>query len=59
MTNKSSCVAWNPMEPFNFLAGNEDGNIYSFDMWKMDMATKIHKGHIGAVLSIDFNPTGF
>jgi WD repeat and SOF domain-containing protein 1 len=47
------------MEPFNFLAGNEDGNIYSFDMRRMEMATKIHKGHIGAVLSIDFNPTGF
>ena len=59
LPNKSSCLAWNPMEPFNFLAGNEDGNIYSFDMRKMDQATKIHKGHIGAVLSIDFNPTGF
>jgi WD repeat and SOF domain-containing protein 1 len=47
------------MEPFNFLAGNEDGNIYQFDMRKMDMASKIHKGHIGAVLSIDFNPSGF
>jgi WD repeat and SOF domain-containing protein 1 len=47
------------MEPFNFLAGNEDGNIYSFDMWKMDQALKIHKGHIGAILSLDFNPTGF
>lgn len=47
------------MEPFNFLAGNEDGNIYSFDMRKMDAASKIHKGHIGAVLSLDFNPTGF
>ena len=46
------------MEPFNFLAGNEDGNIYSFDMRKMDTASKIYKGHIGAVLSVDFNPTG-
>lgn len=24
----------------------------------MDSARKIHKGHIGAVLSIDFSPTG-
>lgn len=56
--NKSACVAWNPMEPFNFIAGNEDSNIYQFDMRKMESARKIHKGHIGAVLCLDFAPTG-
>lgn len=58
LLNKSSCVAWNPMEPFNFLLGNEDGNCYSFDMRKMDKASMIHKDHIGAVLSVDYSPTG-
>lgn len=49
MPNKSSCICWNPMEPFNFIAGNEDGNVYSFDMRNMEAARMIHKGHIGAV----------
>lgn len=49
MMNKSSAIAWNPMEPFNFVSGNEDGNAYTFDMRKMDSAKKIHKDHIGAV----------
>ena len=46
------------MEPFNFVAGNEDGNAYTFDMRKLDQAKMIHKDHIGAILSIDFSPTG-
>lgn len=56
--NKSSCIEWNPYEPFSFIAGNEDGNIYQFDMRNMEQAIKIHKGHIGAVLSVDYSPTG-
>lgn len=58
LTNKSACIEWSPYEPFNFLAGNEDGNVYQFDMRKMEQALKIHKGHIGAVLSVDYSPTG-
>ena len=27
-------------------------------MRKMDHARKIHKGHIGAILAVDFAPTG-
>jgi WD repeat and SOF domain-containing protein 1 len=49
LMNKSSSLAWNPMEPFNFVAGNEDGNAYSFDMRNMTSARKIHKDHIGAM----------
>jgi WD repeat and SOF domain-containing protein 1 len=58
LMNKSSAICWNPQEPFNFVAGNEDGNVYTFDMRKMDTAKKIHKDHIGAILDIDFAPTG-
>jgi len=46
------------MEPFNFVVGNEDSNLYTFDMRKLDQAKMIHKDHIGAVLSVDFSPTG-
>ena len=49
LQNKSNAICWNPMEPFNFVAGNEDGNAYSFDMRKLDSAKKIHKDHVGAM----------
>lgn len=49
LMNKSSALCWNPMEPFNFVAGNEDGNAYSFDMRNMTAARKIHKDHLGAM----------
>jgi WD repeat and SOF domain-containing protein 1 len=49
LMNKSSALCWNPMEPFNFVVGNEDGNAYSFDMRNMTAARKIHKDHLGAM----------
>lgn len=36
LLNKAGCLCWNPMEPFNFVVGNEDGNAYTFDMRKLD-----------------------
>lgn len=47
---RSNCIEWNPMEPMNFIIGNEDYNSYSFDMRKMMKPTMIYKGHVGAVL---------
>lgn len=44
--NKSPCVAWNPREPINFSVGNDDGNAYTFDMRKLEIAKMIHKDHI-------------
>lgn len=58
MMNKASCLAWNPQEPFNFSVGNEDGNAYTFDMRKLEDIKCIHKDHIGAILDIDYSPTG-
>ena len=54
----SNKVCWNPMEPFNFILANEDHNIYSFDMRKLDKAIMIHKDHVSAVLDVAFSPTG-
>lgn len=34
MKNKSSAICWNPQEPMNFVVGNENGNLYTFDMRK-------------------------
>ncbi|CAI6335422.1 unnamed protein product [Periconia digitata] len=54
----SNSIAWNPMEPFNFAIGNEDHNIYGFDMRNMKRALNVYKGHVAAVMSVEFSPTG-
>ena len=46
------------MEAFNFAAANEDHNTYIYDMRKLNRALNIMKGHVSAVLDVDFSPTG-
>ena len=46
------------MEAFNFTVANEDHNLYTFDMRRMDTALNVHKDHVSAVLSVDYSPTG-
>ncbi|KAF8935014.1 WD40-repeat-containing domain protein [Dissophora ornata] len=55
---RTNAIAWNPMEAFNFVAANEDHNVYAFDMRKMDKAQNILKDHVSAVMSVDYSPTG-
>eukprot|EP00592_Proboscia_alata_P014558 CAMPEP_0194394678 /NCGR_PEP_ID=MMETSP0174-20130528/123986_1 /TAXON_ID=216777 /ORGANISM="Proboscia alata, Strain PI-D3" /LENGTH=563 /DNA_ID=CAMNT_0039190499 /DNA_START=177 /DNA_END=1869 /DNA_ORIENTATION=- len=55
---RANCLEWNPMEPMNFVVGSEDYNAYSFDMRRLDKPTMIHKGHVGAVMSVGWSPTG-
>jgi len=55
---KSNKLTWNPMEPMNFVLANEDHNLYSFDMRKLDKAMMVHKDHVSAVMDIAFSPTG-
>ena len=52
------CMSFNPIEPINFTIGNDDSNCYTFDLRKMDKAKVIHKDHIGAVIDLDYSPTG-
>ena len=54
LSMKSNCLEWNPMEPQKFIVGNEDFNCYSFDMRKLSSPYQIHKGHVGAVLSVSW-----
>ncbi|KAF9733414.1 hypothetical protein PMIN06_007535 [Paraphaeosphaeria minitans] len=54
----SNCIAWNPMEAFNFAVANEDHNVYAFDMRNMKRALNVYKGHVAAVMSVEFSPTG-
>ena len=55
---KSNCLEWNPMEPYMFVVGNEDYNAYTFDMRKLSRPTGMYKGHVGAVMSVSWSPTG-
>ena len=54
----SNAISWNPMEAFNFAVGNEDHNIYIFDMRKLDRALNVLKDHVAAVMDVEFSPTG-
>ncbi|KAI8634451.1 WD40 repeat-like protein [Xylariaceae sp. FL1651] len=54
----SNKISWNPMEPMNFACANEDHNCYIFDMRKIDRALNILKGHVAAVMDLDWSPEG-
>ncbi|PWA84892.1 nucleotide binding,protein binding protein [Artemisia annua] len=58
MQTKTNSIAWNPMEPMNFTAANENCNCYSFDARNMKEAKCVHKDHVSAVMDIDYSPTG-
>ena len=58
LTMRTNAIAWNPMEPFNFTVANEDSNLYSFDMRKLERATMVHKDHVNAVMDLSYSPTG-
>lgn len=54
----SNSLAWNPMEAFYFAVANEDHQSYVFDMRYLDKAVNVLRGHVGAVLDVDWAPTG-
>ena len=54
----SNSISWNPLEAFNFAVANEDHNIYIFDMRRMNRALNVLKDHVGAVMDVEFSPTG-
>ncbi|MCL7037550.1 hypothetical protein MKW94_003411, partial [Papaver nudicaule] len=58
MKTKTNALCWNPMEPMNFTAANEDCNCYSYDARKLEESKNVHKDHVSAVMDIDYSPTG-
>jgi WD repeat and SOF domain-containing protein 1 len=54
----SNRVVFNPMEAMNLAVASEDHNIYVFDARNFDKAQNIHKGHVAAVMDVEFSPTG-
>ncbi|WFD30421.1 Protein sof1 [Malassezia sp. CBS 17886] len=55
---RTNDIAWSPIEPTTFALASEDHNLYTFDMRNLSSATQIYKGHVGAVMSVDWAPTG-
>jgi len=55
---KSNCLAWNPMEAYSFTVANEDHNLYTWDIRQLKEARQSHRGHVSAVMSVDYSPTG-
>ncbi|KAJ3196020.1 rRNA-processing protein sof1 [Irineochytrium annulatum] len=55
---KTNAIAWNPMEAFIFTAANEDNNLYTFDMRRLNRAINVLKDHVSAVMDVDYSPTG-
>ena len=58
MAMKSNKVIWHPREPYNFMIGSEDANVYSFDMRYLDKALMVYKDHVSAVMDVAFSPSG-
>eukprot|EP00934_Nitzschia_sp_Nitz4_P005311 Nitzschia sp. Nitz4//scaffold321_size20361//6320//7717//NITZ4_008683-RA/size20361-processed-gene-0.30-mRNA-1//1//CDS//3329547775//5301//frame0 len=58
LSMRSNDLQWNPMEPLNFVVANEDYQAYTFDMRKLEEPTQIYKGHMSAVMSVSWAPTG-
>ncbi|CCU97714.1 unnamed protein product [Malassezia sympodialis ATCC 42132] len=58
LTMRANDIAWSPVEPTTFAVASEDHNMYTFDMRNLSSATQIYKGHVGAVMSVDWAPTG-
>jgi len=58
MQTRQNALCWNPMEPFHFTTASEDHDLYTFDMRRLDHAICVHKGHVSAVLDVDYSPTG-
>lgn len=54
----SNAVCWNPLEAMLLTVANEDHNLYTFDMRRMDQPLQVHMDHVGAVISLDYAPTG-
>lgn len=58
MKLRSNALAWNPMEPMNFVVANEDYNAYTFDMRYLKSPKIVHMDHTEAIMDVNFSPTG-
>lgn len=55
---QSNDLAWSPTFPTSVLLASEDHNLYTFDIRHLSTPSQIYKGHVAAVMSCDWSPTG-
>lgn len=55
---RGNSICWNPQETVYLSVANEDYNVYTFDMRYFDHPVNVHRGHVGAVIDLDYSPTG-
>jgi WD40 repeat protein len=55
---QSNDLSWCPTHPTTALLASEDHNLYTFDIRHLASPTQIYKGHVAAVMSCDWSPTG-
>ncbi|KIP10773.1 hypothetical protein PHLGIDRAFT_33686 [Phlebiopsis gigantea 11061_1 CR5-6] len=58
MQMRSNALSWSPTFPTSVLLASEDHNLYTFDVRSLNTPTHIYKGHVAAVTSCDWSPTG-
>lgn len=58
LSHRTNDLSWNPLEAMTIVAANDDHNCYSYDMRNLKSASFIHQDHTGAVMTVDFSPTG-
>ncbi|CDO72115.1 hypothetical protein BN946_scf184962.g58 [Trametes cinnabarina] len=58
MQMRSNALSWSPTFPTTVLLASEDHNLYTFDIRSLNTPTQIYKGHVAAVMSCDWCPTG-
>ncbi|KAF5346611.1 hypothetical protein D9757_013099 [Collybiopsis confluens] len=58
MQMRANALSWSPTFPTGILLASEDHNLYTFDIRHLDSPSLIYKGHVAAVMSCDWSPTG-
>ncbi|BGP48513.1 Protein sof1 [Rhodotorula kratochvilovae] len=58
MNMRVNSLVFNPLQPPVLLCASEDHNLYTFDMRNLSTTTQVFKGHVAAVMSCDWSPTG-
>lgn len=55
---RCNALSWNPTFPTRILLASEDHNLYTFDVRNLSKPTAAYRGHVAAVMSCDWSPTG-
>eukprot|EP01084_Bolivina_argentea_P073227 132889_1 len=58
LLNWANEIRWNPIDPRIFVIATNDWCLYTFDIRHTRKAIKTHRGHVDAVTTVDWSPTG-